>query len=261
MQLVDSHCHLDFADFRDRIPAVLANMAAAGVSHALCISVTLPEFPRVLALAEDHSNLYATVGVHPDYPDEGEVRAEELVRLADHPKILAIGETGLDYYRVTGDLTWQRERFRAHIRAARTCGKPLVVHTRAAAEDTLRIMREEGAGEAGGVMHCFTETLEVARAAVDLGFFVSFSGIVTFKNAGSLREVAKALPLDRILVETDSPYLAPVPHRGKVNEPAYVRHVAEAIASVRGMSVEALAAATSANFGRLFRLSETKVKH
>jgi TatD DNase family protein len=252
MQLVDSHCHLDFADFRDRIPEVLANMASAGVSHALCISVTLTEFPRVLALAEDHSNLYATVGVHPDYPDEREVRPEELVRLADHPKILAIGETGLDYYRVSGDLEWQRERFRAHIRAARACGKPLVVHTRAAAEDTLRIMREEGAGEAGGVMHCFTETLEVARAALDMGFFVSFSGIVTFKNAASLREVAKALPVDRILVETDSPYLAPVPHRGKVNEPAYVRHVADAVANLRGMSVESLAAATTGNFSRLF---------
>ena len=261
MQLVDSHCHLDFADFRDRIPEVLANMAAAGVSHALCISVTLGEFPRVLALAESHPNLYATVGVHPDYPDEAEVRAGELVRLADHPKILAIGETGLDYYRVTGDLEWQRERFRAHIRAARSCGKPLVVHTRAAAEDTLRIMREEGAHEAGGVMHCFTETLEVARAAVDMGFFVSFSGIVTFKNAASLREVAKALPLDRILVETDSPYLAPVPHRGKVNEPAYVRQVAEAVAGIRGISVEAFAEATTANFARLFRTSGSEVKH
>ena len=259
MQLVDSHCHLDFDDFRDRIPEVLANMAGAGVSHALCISVTMAEFPRVLALAERHPNLYATVGVHPDYPDEGEVRAEDLVRLADHPKILAIGETGLDYYRLTGDLEWQRQRFRAHIRAARGCGKPLVIHTRAAAEDTLRIMREEGAGEAGGVMHCFTETLEVARAAVDLGFHVSFSGIVTFKNAGSLREVARALPLDRILVETDSPYLAPVPHRGKINEPAYVRHVAETVAGIRGLSLQALAAATTANFFRLFRLTESEI--
>jgi TatD DNase family protein len=258
MQLVDSHCHLDFDDFRDRIPEVLANMAAAGVSHALCISVTLAEFPRVLALAERHPNLYATVGVHPDYPDEGEVRAEDLIRLAGHPKILAIGETGLDYYRLTGDLEWQRQRFRAHIRAARACGKPLVIHTRAAAEDTLRIMREEGAGEAGGVMHCFTETLAVARAAVEMGFHVSFSGIVTFKNAGSLREVAKALPLDRILVETDSPYLAPVPHRGKVNEPAYVRHVAETLAAIRGLSLEALAEATTANFFSLFRVTEPK---
>jgi TatD DNase family protein len=258
MQLVDSHCHLDFDDFRDRIPEVLANMAGAGVSHALCISVTLAEFPRVLALAERHPNLYATVGVHPDYPDEGEIRAEDLIRLAAHPKILAIGETGLDYYRLTGDLEWQRQRFRAHIRAARGCGKPLVIHTRAAAEDTLRIMREEGAGEAGGVMHCFTETLEVARAAVDMGFHVSFSGIVTFKNAGSLREVAKALPLDRILVETDSPYLAPVPHRGKVNEPAYVRHVAEAVAAIRGLSLEALAEVTTTNFFRLFQVTESE---
>jgi len=256
MQLVDSHCHLDFDDYRDRIPAVLANMAGAGVSHALCISVTLTDFPRVLALAEHHPNLYATVGVHPDYPDESAVRAEDLIRLADHPKIVAIGETGLDYYRLSGDLEWQRERFRAHIRAARTTGKPLVVHTRAAADDTIRILREERAGETGGVMHCFTETLEVARAAVDLGFFISFSGIVTFRNAAALREVAKALPLDRILVETDSPYLAPVPHRGKVNEPAYVRHVAEAIAALRGLTLEALAEATTANFFRLFRIPQ-----
>ncbi len=252
MRLVDSHCHLDFDDFRDRIPEVLENMAAAGVSHALCISVTLADFPRVLALAEAHPNLFATVGVHPDYPDENEVRADDLVRLADHPKIVAVGETGLDYYRLKGDLEWQRQRFRTHIRAARACGKPLVVHTRSSAEDTLRIMREERAGEIGGVMHCFTETLDVARAAVDIGFHVSFSGIVTFKSADSLRDVAKALPLDRILVETDSPYLAPVPHRGKVNEPAYVRHVAEAIAMLRGLSSEALAHATTSNFFRLF---------
>jgi TatD DNase family protein len=259
MQLVDSHCHLDFDDYRDRIPEVLANMAGAGVSHALCISVTLAEFPRVLALAERHPNLYATVGVHPDYPDHAEVHAEDLVRLAGHPKIVAIGETGLDYYRLTGDLEWQRQRFRAHIRAARASAKPLVIHTRAAADDTLRIMREEGAGEAGGVMHCFTETLEVARAAVEMGFHVSFSGIVTFKNAGSLREVARTLPLDRILVETDSPYLAPVPHRGEVNEPAYVRHVAETLAAIRGLSLEALAEATTANFFRLFQITETEV--
>jgi TatD DNase family protein len=258
MQLVDSHCHLDFDDFRDRIPEVLANMAAAGVSRALCISVTLTDFPRVLALAERYPNLHGTVGVHPDYPDEREVRPEDLVRLAAHPKIVAIGETGLDYYRLTGDLEWQRRRFRAHIRAARACGKPLVVHTRSAAEDTLRIMREEGAGEAGGVMHCFTETLDVARAAVDLGFFVSFSGILTFKNAGSLREVAKALPLERILVETDAPYLAPVPHRGKVNEPAYVRHVAEALARVRELDLATVAEATTRNFIRLFRLAESE---
>jgi TatD DNase family protein len=254
--LVDSHCHLDFDEFRDRIPEVLAAMAETGVTHALCISVTLSEFPRVLALAEAHENLFATVGVHPDYPEAGEIASDELVRLSRHPKILAIGETGLDYYRLTGDLEWQRERFRAHIRAARACGKPLVVHTRSAAEDTLRIMREEGAAEVGGVMHCFTESLEVARAAVEMNFLISFSGIVTFRSAASLREVAQSLPLDRILVETDSPYLAPVPHRGKTNQPAYVRFVAEEVARLRAMELAELARATTANFARLFRVSD-----
>ena len=252
--LVDSHCHLDFDEFRDRIPEVLAAMAEAGVTHALCISVTLTEFPRVLALAQAHDNLFATVGVHPDYPDAGTVAPDELVRLAQNPKILAIGETGLDYFRLTGDLEWQRERFRAHIRAARACGKPLVVHTRSAAEDTLRIMREEGAAAVGGVMHCFTESLEVARAAVDLNFLISFSGIVTFRSAGNLREVAKSIPLERILVETDSPYLAPVPHRGKTNEPAYVRFVAEEVARLRAIEPDRLARATTSNFARLFGL-------
>jgi TatD DNase family protein len=257
--LVDSHCHLDFDDFRDRIPEVLAEMAGAGVSHALCISVTLTDFPRVLALAEAHGNLFATVGVHPDYPDAEPVTVRELLRLADHARIVAIGETGLDYYRLRGDLEWQRERFRTHIRAARECRKPLVIHTRAAAEDTLRIMREERAGEVGGVMHCFTETLDVARAAVDLGFLISFSGIVTFKNAGDLRETAKALPLDRILVETDAPYLAPVPHRGKLNQPAFVRFVAAEIARMRGVDVATIGAATTANFAALFKPPEFNV--
>ena len=258
--LVDSHCHLDFDDFRDRIPEVLAEMAGAGVSHALCISVTLTDFPRVLGLAEAHGNLFATVGVHPDYPGAEPVTVGELVRLADHARILAIGETGLDYYRLSGDLEWQRERFRTHIRAARECAKPLVIHTRAAAEDTLRIMREERAGEVGGVMHCFTETLEVARAAVDMGFLISFSGIVTFKNAGDLRVTAKALPLDRMLVETDAPYLAPAPHRGKLNQPAFVRFVAEEIARVRGTDIATIGAATTANFAALFKPPEFNVK-
>ena len=251
--LVDSHCHLDFDEFRDRIPELLAAMSAAGVEHALCISVTLQDFPRVRALAEAHPRLFATVGVHPDYPDAGDVAVDELVALADHPRIVAVGETGLDYYRLRGDLSWQRERFRAHIRAARVCRKPLVIHTRSAAEDTLRIMREEGAAEVGGVMHCFTETLEVARAAVEMGFLISFSGIVTFRNAGPVRDVAKALPLERILVETDAPYLAPVPSRGKLNQPAYVRHVAEEVARLRGVGFAEVAAATTANFLRLFR--------
>jgi len=255
--LVDSHCHLDFDEFRDRIPELLAEMSAAGVEHALCISVTLQDFPRVRGLAEAHPQLFATVGVHPDYPDAGEVAVDELVALADHPRIVAIGETGLDYYRLQGDLNWQRERFRVHIRAARACRKPLVIHTRSAADDTLQIMREEGAAEVGGVMHCFTETLDVALAAVEMGFLISFSGIVTFRNAAPVREVAKALPLERILVETDSPYLAPVPYRGKVNRPAYVRHVAEEVARLRGVSFEEVAAATTANFFRVFRPDRT----
>jgi len=253
--LVDSHCHLDFADFHGRIPEILEAMRKEGVSHALCVSVTLEDFPAVLALAEANANLFASVGVHPDYPDADRVDADHLERLARHPKIVAIGETGLDYYRLQGDLDWQRERFRTHIRAARRCRKPLIVHTRAAAEDTLRIMREEGADEVGGVMHCFTESGEVARAAVALGFYISFSGILTFRNAAELREVARDLPLDRILVETDSPYLAPVPYRGKVNQPAYVRFVAEELARIRGLPVERIAEATSDNFFNLFGLT------
>lgn len=256
--LVDSHCHLDFEDFHGRIYEVLAEMQREGVSHALCISVTLEAFPAVLALADAHANLFASVGVHPDYPDAGAVAPDELVRLADHPNIVAIGETGLDYYRLKGDLEWQRERFRAHIRAARQCGKPLIIHTRAATEDTLRIMREEGAGEVGGVMHCFTESREVADAAVALGFHISFSGILTFRNAAELREVAREVPLDRILIETDSPYLAPTPHRGKPNQPAYVRFVAEELARVRAVSFEQVARSTSHNFFKLFRIDNNK---
>jgi TatD DNase family protein len=226
-------------------------MQTNGVTHALCISVELAGFPKVLALAERHDNFFASIGVHPDH--EGEpVDAARLVELARHPRVVAIGETGLDYHRLSGDLEWQRERFRAHIRAARKSGKPLVIHTRDAAEDTLRIMREEGAGEIGGVVHCFTETQEVADAALALGFHISFSGIVTFKNAVQLKEVARAIPLERMLVETDAPYLAPVPHRGKTNRPGLVRHVAEEVARLRGVTLEAIADATSRNFFRLF---------
>ena len=256
MMLVDSHCHLDFPELVEDIAGVLADMKQRDVSHALCVSVTLEDFPKVRALAEQHANLYASVGTHPDYPDHPVVTPEELVRLAEHPKVVAIGETGLDYYRLTGDLEWQRERFRAHIRASKTSGKPLIIHTRSAAADTLRVMREERADEAGGVMHCFTETWETAQAALELGFHISFSGIVTFKNAGALKEVARLVPLDRLLVETDSPYLAPVPHRGKVNRPGWVRYVAEEIARLRGISLEALAAATSNNFFRLFKITD-----
>ena len=251
---VDSHCHLDFADFADEIPRVLASMRDAQVTHALCISVDLPDFPRVHALALQHANLFASAGTHPDYPDTEEPTVERLCALAALPKVVAIGETGLDYFRQQGDLEWQRARFRTHIRAARRAGKPLIIHTRAAADDTLRIMREEGAGEAGGVMHCFTETLAVARGALDLGFHISFSGIVTFKNAVELKEVARAVPLSRMLIETDSPYLAPVPFRGKRNEPAYVAHVAAEIARLRDIPVIEVAAATSANFFNLFKI-------
>jgi TatD DNase family protein len=251
---VDSHCHLDFPDFAAEIPELVAAMAAAQVTHALCISVTLPDWPAVYRLAQSYPNLHATVGVHPDYADTPEPSVDDLVALVAQPKVVAIGETGLDYYRLTGDLEWQRERFRTHIRAARGAGKPLVIHTRAAAADTLAIMRDERAADAGGVMHCFTETWEVAAAALDLGFHISFSGIVTFKNARALKDVACRVPLDRMLIETDAPYLAPVPHRGKRNQPAFVPHVAEEIARLRGTSVEAVARATSDNFFRLFRI-------
>jgi len=249
---IDSHCHINFPDLAGKLPEVFELMAANQVSHALCISVELEKFPEIRALAEAHPNVYASVGVHPDHEDCTEPTVAQLVALADHPKVVAIGETGLDYFRLSGDLEWQRERFRTHIRAARACQKPLVIHTRAAADDTLRIMREEHAGEAGGVMHCFTESLAVAEAAIELGFYISFSGIVTFKNATDLRAVAAAIPLERMLIETDSPYLAPVPHRGQTNQPGYVKHVAEEIARVRGMTVEAVGDATSENFFRLF---------
>ncbi|MDP1929823.1 MAG: TatD family hydrolase [Thiobacillus sp.] len=249
---IDSHCHINFPDLAGKLPAVLDLMAANQVSHALCISVELEKFPEIRSLAEAYPNVYASVGVHPDHEDCTEPTVEELVALADHPKVVAIGETGLDYFRLTGDLEWQRERFRTHIHAARACHKPLVIHTRAAADDTLRIMREEHAAEAGGVMHCFTESLAVAEAAIDLGFYISFSGIVTFKNAAALREVAAAIPLERMLIETDSPYLAPVPHRGQTNQPGYVKHVAEEIARVRGTTPEAIGKATTQNFFRLF---------
>ncbi|MBC9071426.1 TatD family hydrolase [Thauera sp. CAU 1555] len=250
---VDSHCHLDFPDLIAREDEVLAAMAASAVTHALCISVTLEDFPAVRGLAERHGNLYASVGVHPDNADCEEPDEARLLALADHPRVVAIGETGLDYYWHKDEPEWQRARFRTHIRAARRAGKPLIIHTRNAAADTLRLMREEAAGEAGGVMHCFTESQEVADAALDLGFYISFSGIVTFKNAKALKEVATRVPLDRLLIETDAPYLAPTPHRGKTNEPAYVVHVAEEIARLRKEPLERIAQATTDNFFRLFR--------
>ena len=251
--LVDSHCHLDFPELRAELPALLARMAAQGVTHALTISTTLAGFPGVREVAQSQPNLWCTAGVHPDERRDGrETTVEELVALADHPKVVAIGETGLDYFRVVGDTDWQRERFRVHIRAARACGLPLVVHTRSASQDTLDLLREEGGGAVQGVFHCFTETQEVADAALDMGFHISFSGILSFKNAESLRQVARRVPLDRCLIETDSPYLAPVPYRGKTNQPAYVAHVAAQLAQLKDCSIERLAEATSRNFARLF---------
>jgi len=251
--LVDSHCHLNFPELLANLPAIKESMKANEVGYALCISVTLPDFPQVLTLAESNVNFFASVGVHPDYENIEEPSVAGLLALADHERVVAIGETGLDYFRLTGDLEWQRTRFRTHIQAAIQCGKPLVIHTRNAAADTIRIMREENAQKVGGVMHCFTESLEVALEAIELGFYISFSGIVTFKNAVAIKEVARQVPLNRMLIETDSPYLAPIPFRGKTNQPSYVKHVAEEIAKLRGISFEEVATATTENFFRLFK--------
>jgi len=256
MPFVDSHCHINFPELSANIGDVLAHMRDNEVIRALCVSVNLKDFAQVLALAEKYPHIYASVGVHPDYEDVEEPDVALLVKLAQHPRIIGIGETGLDYFRLKGDLEWQRARFRTHINAAREAGKPLIIHTREAGADTLRIMSEEKAAEASGVMHCFTETWEVAEAALDMGFYISFSGIVTFKNAKQLKEVAQRVPLERILIETDAPYLAPVPHRGKLNQPSYVRHVAEEIAVLRGISLDEVGKKTTENFARLFKLGD-----
>ena len=256
---VDSHCHLSFPELLGRIDQVRADMAAAQVDRAVVICTTLEEFETVHGLARRYENFWATAGVHPDNEGVEEPSIERLSALAALDKVVAVGETGLDYYRLNGrsvaDMAWQRERFRIHIRVARALAKPLVIHTRSASEDTLALLREEQGGEAGGVFHCFTETAEVARAALDLGFYVSFSGILSFKNAEDLRAVARFVPMDRLLIETDSPYLAPVPHRGKTNSPAWVPHVAACVATVKGLPLEEVAAATSRNAERLFGLS------
>jgi TatD DNase family protein len=266
---LDSHCHLSFPELRERLPEVLEAMAQARVERAVCICTTLEEFEAVHALAMSHPQLWATVGVHPDNEGVREPGEDELVGLAARDRVVAIGETGLDYYRLgersVADMEWQRERFRRHIRAARRCDKPLVIHTRSASDDTLRLLREEGQGgalpDARGVFHCFTETREVARAALDLGFFISVSGILTFRNAADLREVTAEVPLDRLLIETDSPYLAPVPYRGKLNQPAYVAHVAAEVARLKGLDVDAVARATTANAERLFGLPVSAAGH
>lgn len=253
---VDSHCHLSFPELHARVDTILREMQAAQVDRALCICTTIEEFERVHTLALTHDALWATVGVHPDSQDVHEPTLEDLLALASRPRVVGIGETGLDYFRLgarsVADMAWQRERFRVHIRAARASGLPLVVHTRSASADTLDLLRDEGQGAVGGVFHCFTETREVARAALDMGFHVSFSGILTFRNAQDLREVAALVPMDRLLIETDSPYLAPVPHRGKLNTPAWVPHVARQVAAIKGLALEDVAQQTSRNFERLF---------
>jgi TatD DNase family protein len=272
----DSHCHLSFPELQAQMPQIREAMQAAQVERALCICTTLEEFETVHALAMNYDNFWSTVGVHPDNEDVREPSVDDLLQRAALPKVVGIGETGLDYYRLGErtvlEMEWQRERFRVHIRAARQCGKPLVIHTRSASADTLAILKEEGEGgsvsvgkgegddheagtsaRAGGVFHCFTETREVARAALDLGFYISFSGILTFKNAADLREIATFVPLDRLLIETDSPYLAPVPYRGKTNNPSYVPFVARQIAELRAEPVEVIAGATSRNFEHLFK--------
>jgi TatD DNase family protein len=261
---VDSHCHLTFPELAPRLAEIRRAMVQAQVDRALCICTTMEEFEAVHALALGYDNFWATVGVHPDSEDVAEPAVDDLLERAALPRVVAIGETGLDYYqmderkggRSVADLEWQRQRFRTHVRAARRARLPLVVHTRAASADTIAILQEEGedgsAGSAGGVFHCFTETAEVARAALDMGFYISFSGIVTFKSAQDLRDIASFVPLDRLLIETDSPYLAPVPYRGKTNNPSYVPFVAGQLAQLRGMPVEEVARITSANFERLF---------
>jgi len=257
---VDSHCHLTFPELTAELPAIRRAMAEAQVDRALCICTTLEEFESVHALALQHDNFWCTVGVHPDNEGVLEPSLDDLLQRAALPRVVGIGETGLDYYRLgertVADMAWQRERFRTHIRAAQACAKPLVIHTRSASDDTLALLREMGEdgreGSAGGVFHCFTESLQVARAALDLGFYISFSGILTFKSASDLREVAGFVPLDRMLIETDSPYLAPVPYRGKTNNPSYVPHVAAQIGQLRGLSAEVVGVQTSANFERLF---------
>ena len=253
---VDSHCHLNFPELAQELPEILQRMQTNQVTHALVVSVNMPEWPGLIELVEPHGHLWASVGVHPDYEDTPDPSEAELVQLATHPKVVAIGETGLDYYRLSEPLDWQRERFRRHIRAARQAKLPLIIHTRQSVDDTLRILREENAAEVGGVMHCFTESWEMAQAAIDLNFYISLSGIVTFKNAGVVHEVGTRIPLDRLLIETDSPYLAPVPHRGKRNDPSKVIHVAEKIAELKGITAAEVAKASTENFFKLFNKIE-----
>ena len=254
---IDSHCHINFPELNQKIDQVLANMLESNISHALCVSVTLDKINEILDLTQKYSNIYASVGVHPDYEDIQEPDIDTLLKYSKNKKVVAIGETGLDYFRLKGDLSWQRDRFRTHIRAAIMSKLPLIIHTRNAQDDTISIMKEEGANATTGVMHCFTESYEMAKKAIDLGFYISFSGIVTFKNAEALRETVKKIPIENILIETDSPYLAPVPNRGKLNEPANVRYVAEKIAELKGIPIEKVAEITTNNFFTLFTKCKT----
>lgn len=255
-ELVDSHCHLNFDPMGQHVDQVVQRAHEQGIGHMLCVSVNLEAYPEVLSIAERYPNVYASVGVHPNEQSGAEPNVAQLVKLAQHERVVAIGETGLDYFRCTGDMGWQQQRFRNHIEAAKQTRKPLIIHTREAAQDTMRMLEEESAQEAGGVMHCFVEDMAIAERALALGFYISFSGILTFKNAEDLRDVARQVPLDRILVETDSPYLAPVPHRGQSNEPAYVRHVAECLAELRNLSVDEVSELTTDNFFRLFHQAQ-----
>ena len=255
--LIDSHCHLDrleLTPYGGNLDGAIAHAHQRGVGLMLCVSINMENFPDVRAIAERYDDVYASVGVHPNETEGHDPSLDELIQLADHPKVIAIGETGLDYFRSEGDLEWQRERFRRHIAAAKKTGKPLIVHSRDAREDTISVLEEERADKVGGIMHCFVEDMTTAERAMALGFLISFSGIVTFRNAAALQEVARHIPSDRLLVETDAPYLAPIPHRGKPNEPAYVRDVAEFIAKLRGISIELLSEQTSSNFRQLFHL-------
>ena len=253
--LVDSHCHIPMLGKEMDVNQVIANAKALGVEHMLCVSVDLESYPEILSLAEQHERIYASVGVHPNTTMQEEVSQEKLIELASNDHVIAIGETGLDYFRSEGDLEWQRDRFRTHIRAAKSVNKPLIIHTRDVGEDITRILKEEGADEVGGVMHCFVEDWETAQKAMEMNFYISFSGIVTFKNAKEVQEVAKQVPLERMLVETDSPYLTPVPYRGKPNQPGYTRYVAEFIAELKGVSFEQVAEQTTANFFNLFNVN------
>ena len=250
--LTDTHCHLFYKELKNDLDAIISRAIDMKVTRFICVGTNIEDSKECLSISENNDNIFASVGVHPDYEDINEPSVDQLVSLSKNTNVVAIGETGLDYFRLKGDLSWQRERFRVHIRSAIKSGLPLIIHTRSAQDDTISIMKEEGADIAGGVMHCFTESYDMAKKAIDQNFYISFSGIITFKNAQDLRETVKKVPMNRILIETDSPYLAPVPNRGKTNEPSNVLFVAEKIAEIKNLSIEEVAATTTENFKKLF---------